>query len=70
MSPAVVDEKLSSLENRYTESIHRALVNKDHATATRLGASYDTKARRLRALRDPHLNPLRRVALRALTKIG
>ncbi|KRE98049.1 hypothetical protein ASG88_17915 [Nocardioides sp. Soil777] len=70
MSPTVVDQKLSSLEHRYAESIHRALAQEDHATAARLGASYDAKARRLQELRDPGLNPLRRMALQTMTRIG
>lgn len=70
MSPTAVDEKLTSLENHYTDSISRALVKDDHTTAARLSASYDVKVRRLQALRDPYLNPLRRVALRTLTTIA
>jgi hypothetical protein len=70
MSPTAVDAKLTSLENRYTDPIRCALMKDDDVTAARLGASYDAKARRLQALRDPHLNPLRRVALRTLSKIA
>lgn len=67
---AGINEKLSSLEHRYSESIHCALTMNDHAAAERLGSSYDVKARRLRMLRDDRLSPLRRVALRTMTRLG
>ena len=70
MSHTEVDEKLSSLEYRYSDSINRALAKNDHATAARLGSIYDVKTRRLEALRDFELNPLRRVVLTTLAKIA
>jgi hypothetical protein len=65
-----MDEKLSSLQYRYSESIDRALAKNDHAAAARLGSSYDAKTRRLEALRDADLTPLRRVVLTTLAKIA
>lgn len=70
MSHTAVNEKLSSLEQQYTESIRRALDDDDHDTVIRLTASYDAKARRLNELKDPHLTPVRRMALRALALVG
>lgn len=70
MSHTGINEKLSSLEHRYSESIHCALSMNDHAAAQRLGSSYDAKARRLRMLRDARLSPLRRVALQTLIRLG
>ena len=70
MSHTDVDEKLSSLKNRYNDSINRALAKHDHAQAARLGSSYDTKMRRLKTLRDSDLDPLRRLVLTTLTKIA
>jgi len=70
MSHTEVDEKLSSLENRYSDSINRALARNDHIRAARLGLSYDVKARRLEALRSTDLSPLRRVVLTTLAKIA
>lgn len=70
MSHTAVNEKLSSLEYRYTESIRRALEDDDHDTVIRLAASYDAKARRLNELKDPHVTPMRRAAIRALALIG
>lgn len=70
MSHADVDEKLSSLKYRYSDSINRALAKNDHATAARLGSSFEVKSRRLETLRDADLNPLRRVVLTTLAKIA
>jgi hypothetical protein len=71
MSHTAMDEKLSLLEYRYSESINRAIARNDHAAAERLAASYDEKARRIVALRDDStLSPLRRLALRALSRVA
>jgi hypothetical protein len=71
MSHTAMDEKLSSLEYRYSESIDRAITRNDHAAAERLAAAYDEKARRIVALRDDStLSPLRRLALRALSRVA
>lgn len=66
-----MDEKLSSLERRHSESIDRAISRGDHAAAEHLAASYDEKARRIIALRDDSsLSPAHRLALRALCKVA
>lgn len=70
MSHSAMDEKLSSLQYRYSESIDRALARNDHAAAARLSSSYDTKTRRLEALRNSGLGPVRRVVLTTLAKIA
>lgn len=70
MSHTAVDEQLSSLDYHYTESFRRAIEDDDHEKVARLAASYDAKARRLNELKDPHINPLRRVAIRALVAIS
>lgn len=71
MFHTAMDEKLSSLEYRYSESIDRAITRNDHAAAERLAASYEEKARRIFALRDETtLSPLRRLALRTLSRVS
>lgn len=70
MSHAEVDEKLSSLDHRYSDSINRALAKNDHAAAARLSSSYDAKTRRLEALRDSDLGHVRRAVLTTLAKIA